>query len=648
MNPVTTAITLNMQLPNIATVSWAVQGDTLSRQIEATLVDGSIAWNPQSGYHGVIRAHKPDGTVAVYDVDETGNPAVTWTGNVATIAIVQQALTVPGTVLMQLEFYDANDARVTTFGWAMNVQPSAVTDNEFLSSDYYNILSLQIAGVLGATGHAPYIDSTTKNWMIWNDETAAYVDSGFSSEGEAGPAPVVTGTSYRYANNNSGTTVPTSWSSTRPATVPGSWAWTETTITFDNDTSTKIYSCAYQGNDGAGSPGSSLPIMDGVATVGTATAYSREDHIHPSDAAKFNTANVASAYDSTATYNIGDLCIHDNQLYRCIFPITTAEAWNSAHWTATTLNDENGGLPLTERKILLIGDSYNYGTGGTSGRGWGYYFDQINGTTSTIIHQNGGGFTVDGNNNASYPNDTYPEVIDQLSASAGYDLIIAQSGWNDAAVSLNPSGASAIKTAVASFISKCRAKWPGCEIIIISSNNDTYCSPYKVGCLNAIADTATANGVTKASRNTYMWLQGTGFNYTDNIHLTDDGYQLLGRYISNYATGWDGDINNPSTFVTGGNETNPEGHITFTNGFTVQWGSVQVGSDGIGSVEYPVSFKYGANVFVTVVGNSQTAVFDARAHNQSLTGFDIYTVRMASGGTISTGAYYCRWFAMGI
>jgi hypothetical protein len=95
---------------------------------------------------------------------------------------------------MQLEFYDANEARVTAFGWANNVQPSAVTDNEFLSSDYYNILTLQIAGVLGADGHPPYINATSKNWMIWDVDVGDYVDSGYTAVGEDGeqgpPGPV--------------------------------------------------------------------------------------------------------------------------------------------------------------------------------------------------------------------------------------------------------------------------------------------------------------------------------------------------------------------------------------------------------------------------------------------------------------------------
>ena len=160
MNPSTTALTLNMQLPNIATVSWAVQGDQLARRITATLVDGSTPWTPEASYHGVVRFHKPDGTSGVYDVDEEGNTAVTWSGNVATVTIAQQALTFPGTVLMQLEFYDTNDARLTAFGWVNNVQPSAVTDTEFLSTDYYNILTLQISAVLEVAGEmTPYSET---------------------------------------------------------------------------------------------------------------------------------------------------------------------------------------------------------------------------------------------------------------------------------------------------------------------------------------------------------------------------------------------------------------------------------------------------------------------------------------------------------
>lgn len=325
MNPSTTALTLNMQLPNIATVAWAVQGDQLSRYLTCTLVDGSTAWNPQAGYHGVVRAHKPDGTACVYDVDEDGNTAVTWSGNVATVTIIQQAVTVAGTVLMQLEFYDSNDARITAFAWAMNVQPSAVTDNEFLSADYYNILTLQIAAVLGSSGHPPYIDSTTKNWMIWDENLGDYADSGYSSIGATGPyfTPAVDASGDISWTNNGGLTNPAtqnikgpqgvSITGTSKASGTGAPGTTDTyNVNLDDGTVGGTFT-VYNGSDGQGSPGAQLPVMDGTAAAGSATAYSREDHVHPTDTSRaaknavLQGSNTAISANGTTTVSLTDL-----------------------------------------------------------------------------------------------------------------------------------------------------------------------------------------------------------------------------------------------------------------------------------------------------------------------------------------------------
>ena len=50
--------------------------------------------------------------------------------------------------------------------------------------------------------------------------------------------------------------------------------------------------------------------------------------------------NFTDAYDDTATYAVGDLCIYENVLYRCVTAVTAAEAFDSAKWTATTVEDE--------------------------------------------------------------------------------------------------------------------------------------------------------------------------------------------------------------------------------------------------------------------------------------------------------------------
>ncbi|MBO4785926.1 MAG: hypothetical protein J5510_02560 [Prevotella sp.] len=45
------------------------------------------------------------------------------------------------------------------------------------------------------------------------------------------------------------------------------------------------------------------------------------------------TIGNAPAYDSTATYAVGDYCTYSTKLYKCTTAITTAEPWTAAHWT---------------------------------------------------------------------------------------------------------------------------------------------------------------------------------------------------------------------------------------------------------------------------------------------------------------------------
>ena len=54
--------------------------------------------------------------------------------------------------------------------------------------------------------------------------------------------------------------------------------------------------------------------------------------------------NAAPEYDATATYALGDLCVHDNLLYSCSTAIETAEDWTAAHWTRATLAEAVLGM----------------------------------------------------------------------------------------------------------------------------------------------------------------------------------------------------------------------------------------------------------------------------------------------------------------
>ena len=55
-------------------------------------------------------------------------------------------------------------------------------------------------------------------------------------------------------------------------------------------------------------------------------------------------ANLAAAYSDSSTYNVGDYCIYNNQLYRCTTAITTAETWTAAHWTAAVIGNDVSDL----------------------------------------------------------------------------------------------------------------------------------------------------------------------------------------------------------------------------------------------------------------------------------------------------------------
>lgn len=58
---------------------------------------------------------------------------------------------------------------------------------------------------------------------------------------------------------------------------------------------------------------------------------------------------IAPQYSSSSTYDVGDFVIHEGLMYTCNTAISTAEAWNSSHWTQTSVNENMGGAtPLDD------------------------------------------------------------------------------------------------------------------------------------------------------------------------------------------------------------------------------------------------------------------------------------------------------------
>ena len=89
-------------------------------------------------------------------------------------------------------------------------------------------------------------------------------------------------------------------------------------------------------------------------------------------------ANLADEYDSTSTYDLGDYVIYAGVLYKCTTAISTAEDWDSTHWTSCLVTDEmatSGGTTVvanpsgtaTETLTKLQVENTIYGVSGGGG-----------------------------------------------------------------------------------------------------------------------------------------------------------------------------------------------------------------------------------------------------------------------------------------
>lgn len=299
-------LNLNMAAPNAALVCYAVQNDRLSRYVIADLADGEAALVPESGTLYAIRYRKPDGTGGFYDTLEDGTPAVTANGSRLTIGYAQQVLTVPGDVYVQLQLLNGSGEILTSFAWILRVFPNVWTDDQVESSDYYSILSQQIADVLGAaealTGMTatasalPAGSAPTVNVTGGTDGQPYNLALGIPA-GATGPAPTMAETEVQYQAGTSGTTAPTgTWQNSPPDVAPGGYLWTRARARFGSTWTAYWYSVSYRGQNGAGSASSVTPLIPSgsAGLVGTSTDFARADHRHPSAVLRISISSLSS------------------------------------------------------------------------------------------------------------------------------------------------------------------------------------------------------------------------------------------------------------------------------------------------------------------------------------------------------------------
>lgn len=133
------------------------QDDANTRTIKASLWDGAQPFSIPTECVCMVRFGKPDGTGGLYDTTE-GGQKVSYSGNVVTAPVAAQMLAVAGAVKAQIDIYGGGEKqqaeKLATFRFRVEVEPSAYADAKIISSDYYNILSSQIAAAVEAGAKA--------------------------------------------------------------------------------------------------------------------------------------------------------------------------------------------------------------------------------------------------------------------------------------------------------------------------------------------------------------------------------------------------------------------------------------------------------------------------------------------------------------
>ena len=87
------------------------------------------------------------------------------------------------------------------------------------------------------------------------------------------------------------------------------------------------------------------------------------------DAALFD--NMSDQYSASRTYDVGDICIYDNKLYKCVTAVATAEAFDQTKWNKTSfaalhanqekkISENSQSLGLLNEGIQAVSKKQNF------------------------------------------------------------------------------------------------------------------------------------------------------------------------------------------------------------------------------------------------------------------------------------------------
>lgn len=145
-------IKLDLQQQSILTPLKAKQNDRYSRFFKVVLLDGSTAFSIHPGATLTVRYISPSGSGwydTITEIDNTTkHSAFAISGNEVTVELAEATLTKPGNGMLCLQIYTATGYRIGTWNIPLEIEADPLADSTIAASDYYNVLTAQVAQTL--------------------------------------------------------------------------------------------------------------------------------------------------------------------------------------------------------------------------------------------------------------------------------------------------------------------------------------------------------------------------------------------------------------------------------------------------------------------------------------------------------------------
>ena len=138
------------------------------------------------------------------------------------------------------------------------------------------------------------------------------------------------------------------------------------------------------------------------------------------------TGTGTDTFSTSSTYEVGDVVVYENKLYRCITAIETAGAWDSTKWQEINLRQEqdeqNGKIEQLETDVDLLAS--NYDPKEVTIEGMGAITDTINwyGESVPIGNTEQNTTSISGGDEYDSPSPEHPQSIHNVSGNVVTDV----------------------------------------------------------------------------------------------------------------------------------------------------------------------------------------------------------------------------------